>query len=99
VAPTVAKLLKEQQGKCTWCGLFFRHGDVWNVDHIVPKSQGGTDARDNLQLLHRHCHQRKHGSSPGPGVSERHRTAEEPDAGKLSGTVVRPGKADVSSRR
>src|SRR5262249_55381256 len=68
VPPGVARLLKKQRGKCPWCGLFFRHGDVWNVDHIAPKSQGGTDATENLQLLHRHCHLRKHGKSPCSGV-------------------------------
>ena len=75
----VARLLKKQRGKCPWCGLFFRHGDEWNVDHIVPKSQGGTDAKDNLQLLHRHCHLRKHGKLPCSGMSDNHQTTEEPD--------------------
>jgi RNA-directed DNA polymerase len=79
VAPGVARLLKKQQGQCAWCGLFFRHGDVWNVDHIVPKSKGGTDATDNLQLLHRHCHLRKHGKSSDAGVNDNHQTTEEPD--------------------
>jgi RNA-directed DNA polymerase len=78
VHPVVAKLLKMQKGKCSWCGLFFRHGDHWNVDHIVPKSKGGTDATDNLQLLHRHCHQKKHGKPCG-GVDDNHQTTEEPD--------------------
>ena len=29
------------------------------VDHIIPKSKGGKDRLDNLQLLHRHCHDLK----------------------------------------
>jgi RNA-directed DNA polymerase len=78
VLPVVAKLLKRQKGKCEWCGLFFRHGDLWNVDHITPKSQGGTDATGNLQLLHRHCHQKKH-RKPCGGMDDNHRTTEEPD--------------------
>jgi RNA-directed DNA polymerase len=78
VLPVVAKLLKRQKGKCQWCSLYFRQGDLWNVDHITPKSQGGTDATDNLQLLHRHCHQKKHGKPCG-GVDDNHRTTEEPD--------------------
>jgi RNA-directed DNA polymerase len=90
VMPGVARLLKRQQGKCAWCGLFFRHGDAWNVDHIVPKSKGGTDATDNFQLLHRHCHQRKHGKSSDAGMSDNHRTTEEPDAGKLARPVLKP---------
>jgi RNA-directed DNA polymerase len=59
VLPAVAKLLKRQKGKCPWCGLCFEHGDVWEVDHIKPKSEGGILRLDNLQLLHRYCHQSK----------------------------------------
>jgi RNA-directed DNA polymerase len=52
----VAKLLKRQNGKCTHCGLYFTDTDIVEVDHIVPKSLGGKDTYDNLQLLHKHCH-------------------------------------------
>ena len=54
-----AKLLKQQKGRCTHCGLTFREGDVMEVDHIIPKSIGGKDEWKNLQLLHRHCHDQK----------------------------------------
>ncbi len=52
----VATLLKQQKGKCTHCGLYFRENDVLEVDHIIPKSLGGKNEYKNLQLLHRHCH-------------------------------------------
>ncbi|MFN6488086.1 MULTISPECIES: group II intron reverse transcriptase [unclassified Nostoc] len=55
----VAKLLKRQQGKCTHCGLYFTSTDIVEVDHIKPKSLGGKDTYDNLQLLHKHCHDTK----------------------------------------
>ncbi|MHC5722186.1 MAG: HNH endonuclease [Nostoc sp.] len=29
------------------------------VDHRIPKSQGGKDSYENWQLLHRHCHDTK----------------------------------------
>ncbi|NJO63282.1 MAG: HNH endonuclease [Richelia sp. RM2_1_2] len=32
---------------------------MMEVDHIIPKSKGGKDAYNNLQLLHRHCHDEK----------------------------------------
>jgi hypothetical protein len=32
----------------------------WSKHHIVPKSQGGTDALVNLQLLHPKCHVKLH---------------------------------------
>jgi RNA-directed DNA polymerase len=52
-------LLKAQKGQCAHCKLFFRFGDVLEVDHKVPRSLGGSDRYDNLQLLHRHCHDTK----------------------------------------
>ena len=54
-----ASLLKKQKGKCAHCGLFFRDGDLLEVDHIVPKSKGGKNEYKNYQLLHRHCHDEK----------------------------------------
>jgi len=39
--------------------LYFKDGDKWEVDHIISKSQGGTNNKDNLQLLHLHCHDKK----------------------------------------
>ncbi|WP_434222719.1 group II intron reverse transcriptase [Limnospira platensis CENA597] len=50
----VAKLLKKQKGRCTWCGQYFTPSDLAEVDHIIPRSQGGKDEYKNLQLLHRH---------------------------------------------
>jgi RNA-directed DNA polymerase len=57
----VANLLKQQKGKCTHCGLYFyeEDEDVLEVDHIVPKAEGGKDQYKNYQLLHRHCHHEK----------------------------------------
>ena len=54
-----AKLLKIQKGKCKLCQLTFRHNDVLEEDHIIPKAIGGKDYYKNLQLLHRHCHDKK----------------------------------------
>lgn len=54
-----AKLLKQQKGKCTWCGLTFQEWDVMEVDHKDPKPVGNRDKWSNLQLLHRHCHDEK----------------------------------------
>ncbi len=56
---SMATLLKMQKGKCTLCWLYFREEDVIEVDHIIPKILGGKDQYNNLQLLHRHCHDKK----------------------------------------
>jgi RNA-directed DNA polymerase len=59
VKPEVAKLLKRQRGKCAHCGLTFKPGDLWEIDHIQPQANGGGNGYDNLQLLHKHCHDLK----------------------------------------
>ena len=51
--------LKNQKGKCNWCGLYFREEDVLEKDHIVATALGGKNVYDNLQLLHAHCHDEK----------------------------------------
>jgi RNA-directed DNA polymerase len=56
VRTRIAKLLKNQKNKCASCGLNFRPTDIIEVDHIVPRSVGGKDTYENIQLLHRHCH-------------------------------------------
>ena len=52
----VASLMKRLHGICSHCGLYFTSTDIVEVDHIKPTSVGGKDTYDNLQLLHRHCH-------------------------------------------
>ena len=51
-------LFGKQEGKCGGCrtGFPFRN---FTVDHIVPKSKGGTDHLDNLQLLCGACNSAK----------------------------------------
>lgn len=61
----VQTLLKKQGGKCNECGLKFRHDDTMEVDHKVPRNQGGKDTYENLQLLHRHCHDKKNSTRRG----------------------------------
>ena len=51
--------LKKQKGKCNWCGLHFREGDILEEDHIIATALGGKNIYDNLQLLHGHCHDEK----------------------------------------
>jgi RNA-directed DNA polymerase len=52
----VALLLKKYKGRCPECGLMFVGDDLIEVDHLIPRMDGGTDKFDNLQPLHRHCH-------------------------------------------
>jgi 5-methylcytosine-specific restriction endonuclease McrA len=40
MSSTKAKLLKQQQGKCKMCGLHFQEGDILEIDHIQPLTNG-----------------------------------------------------------
>jgi RNA-directed DNA polymerase len=62
IPSTIATLMKKQKGKCSHCGLYFRDGDIQEIDHIIPKKLGGKSSYKNLQLLHRHCHHVKSAS-------------------------------------
>jgi hypothetical protein len=44
---------------CQLCGKSV-HGTKFNLHHIIPRSQGGTDKPDNLALLHETCHDNLH---------------------------------------
>lgn len=46
---------------CGLCEKPLHSGEIIDADHIVPRSRGGTDEPENLQLVHRPCHKEKHG--------------------------------------
>lgn len=71
VPPSVARLMKVQKGRCPRCGLPFKPGDVWEVDHATPRSQGGSDSYGNLQALHKHCHHRKTAADSKGGMDDK----------------------------
>ena len=48
------KLYGEQGGNCNGCNGHFKPQNL-TIDHIIPKSKGGTDHLVNLQLLCGHC--------------------------------------------
>lgn len=82
----VCNLLKRQKGKCTICKRKFQSGDNMEVDHIKPRSKGGLDRYDNLQLLHRQCHVKKTATDLSRSCPE---ILQEPDEGKLSRPVLK----------
>ncbi len=56
---TLGRLLRAQGGRCADCGLLFTMQDRLEIDHVQPVSQAGGPQLPNLQVLHRHCHDRK----------------------------------------
>ena len=51
-------LFGQQEGRCNGCKTEFPYR-IMEVDHIIPRSRGGTDHMDNLQLLCSHCNRIK----------------------------------------
>ncbi|MFG6107714.1 group II intron reverse transcriptase/maturase [Leptothoe sp. EHU-05/26/07-4] len=59
--PLKSFLLRSQEGKCRHCGLHFLPGVLIELHHL----DGNHDnhRRQNLALLHRHCHDQVHSAS------------------------------------
>ena len=51
-------LFGQQEGRCNGCKTEFPFR-VFEVDHVIPRSRGGTDHISNLQLLCTHCNKTK----------------------------------------
>ncbi len=51
-------LFGRQEGRCNGCKTEFPFR-IFEVDHVIPQSGGGTDHLDNLQLLCSHCNRIK----------------------------------------
>lgn len=53
----VRNLLEHQNLLCPICKRIFTEFDsaTWEVNHIIPRSEGGKDEYKNLQLLHKSC--------------------------------------------
>lgn len=83
-----ATLLKRQKGKCAHCGLYFTDEDKLETDHIIPKSKKGKDTYDNLQILHRHCHDTKTALDGSLGIQS-----------GCNSTEPKPSETETSSRR
>ena len=50
----------KQGYKCPTCGQSLFNDEPLNLHHIIPKSKGGKDTKDNLVWLHLYCHHKTH---------------------------------------
>ena len=62
-----SRLYRNQDGKCVLCNGQFNYENM-EIDHITPRSRGGSDAVENLQLLCRQCNRRKSARSQSEAV-------------------------------
>jgi RNA-directed DNA polymerase len=60
IAPSKARLLKKQGGKCAYCHHLFKAEDLMESHHVKFKAKGGKDEYKNLVVMHRHCHDQYH---------------------------------------
>lgn len=91
----VAQLLKQQQGRCAHCGLFFEAETPIEIHHVNRDRQQNQPG--NLRALHSHCHHQVHREETSLTTVSMTKTrfTEEPCEGKLSRTVLKPsGRGD-----
>ena len=62
-------LWRQQDGLCPYCGQAITWTTGWSVHHIFPRSQGGSDRLENLQLLHPDCHRQLHAENAAVPVA------------------------------
>ena len=59
-----AKILSKTNNKCAYCGKCLNEDDHWHIDHIVPKSQGGSNNIENYFASCSICNIRKNFRTP-----------------------------------
>lgn len=63
-----SRVWEKSQGICCLCGLQMMPDDQYGIElsytieHLIPRSQGGTNDLDNLDGSHQWCNQFKNGS-------------------------------------
>lgn len=57
-ATKIAKIKERDGTLCYLCGKPITNGDM-TMEHLIPKSKGGSSRVDNLALVHGRCNTRK----------------------------------------
>jgi len=56
------KVYRKYRGKCAYCGASIEFREGFEIDHLKPKSRGGTNDIDNLMPACERCNQLKYNS-------------------------------------
>jgi RNA-directed DNA polymerase len=60
LSPGKRRLARRQATRCPVCGDSLFNGEPLNAHHKTPRSEGGKDTYQNLELLHAVCHRQIH---------------------------------------
>jgi len=63
-------LIFRENNECQLCGKT-KGDDTWNIHHVVPKKDGGTDRPINLALLHSKCHDKLHNKNLDEDIEQK----------------------------
>lgn len=69
----VAEIMRRQKYRCAECGASVRKTTERHVDHIMPLSRGGSNGKQNLQVLCPPCNLKKAAKHPIDFAQERGR--------------------------
>ena len=58
------KVFVRDNGRCRYCQKDLVYEDIFHIDHIYPKSKGGTSEMENLALACPECNRRKKARTP-----------------------------------
>ena len=81
--------------KCVRCHDYFKKADI-DIDHRIPKRQGGTDDLWNLQPMCKHCNRSKQDDQTGlETVTTLFQAAAQGDLGKAVGSIAKRKTLDA----
>jgi 5-methylcytosine-specific restriction endonuclease McrA len=55
---TRKNILVRDENRCQYCAIYFRESDL-TIDHVIPKSKGGTSSWNNVVAACKPCNQKK----------------------------------------
>ena len=72
-AEMIERLLTEQDGKCAGCNRRYDDKRIWELDHRIPRSEGGHNGISNRMLLCPPCNRTKGNTLTLTGLRKRNR--------------------------
>ena len=84
----LGKQVLREESLCWLCGEPARPNDPLEVDHVIPRSEGGATTRENLHTAHRSCNRSRGGRARG-------KTGTAPTDPSSSNPRIQPGESPL----